>query len=163
MRVFALALFANLLAASGLHAIRSDASGYSADALVQLLEQRLESFDAPTPGALDLFFFSVRLRQKLTPAEEAIFAEGLAPFRRILKSQPELSYLELGGMVGSQTVALRIMAMGEFLGYWKVMSPMVVMPDVGRETHKMLAENGYITIMEESDVPDGGGCHDELL
>jgi len=45
--------------------------------------------------------------------------------------QPErlaqgLSYIELGGVLGDQGLALCLLALGEFLGFWQVITPAVL-------------------------------------
>ena len=82
----------------------------------------------PGKNSVDMFFFHVKLPKEKT--EEMInkfkelstnwegdFAE-MDPF-----DGEEHSYIEVGAWIGDQHIALRYIALGELLGFWKVMQP----------------------------------------
>jgi len=62
-----------------------------------------------------------------------------------LNSQ-EHSYLECGGDMGSQQLALMAMGMGDLLGVWKCMCPETMMPMLDADTKMLMARSGMITI-----------------
>lgn len=54
-----------------------------------------------------------------------------------------LSYISFGGTLGSQDLALMLMALGKFLGFWKVVTP-AMFGDIGEEKANELAGRGFI-------------------
>ena len=81
----------------------------------------------------DVFMFFVKLSKEITDAEKKAlkvilenhkgdFAE-MNPF-----DGKEHSYIEIGAWIGDQQMALRLMGLGELLGFWKVMHPRNMMP-----------------------------------
>ena len=58
----------------------------------------------------------------------------------------EHSYLEIGGFLGSQELALRMMALGTLLNLWNLLTPATMIAGVGQETALKMAGAGYISI-----------------
>lgn len=59
----------------------------------------------------------------------------------------EHSYLELGGWIGDQGLALSLMGLGSLLGLWTLMTPRTVFGDsVDDDAVRYMAGSGYITI-----------------
>jgi hypothetical protein len=58
----------------------------------------------------------------------------------------EHGYIELGGWIGDQTVALRYMALGVSLGVFRLLSPKTIMPGLAAELHMKMAIAGYVTV-----------------
>ncbi len=59
----------------------------------------------------------------------------------------EHSYIELGGWVGDQGIALMLMGLGEILGIWKLMTPKTVFKNFPEDMQMQMAGNGYVTIL----------------
>ena len=59
----------------------------------------------------------------------------------------EHSYIELGGWIGDQGLAMMLMGLGSHLGLWSVMTPNNMMPGLDEETKKMVAGMGLVSIM----------------
>jgi hypothetical protein len=114
--------------------------------------------DAPTESqqpeghTSDLVFFKVAakgdpspaiLRQLVIDAKRGCFND-MDPF-----DGEEHSYIEVGGWVGDQGMALTLMGLGEILGLWNLMTPKKLpgLPDV---LIQQMAGAGMITIMPPS-------------
>lgn len=59
----------------------------------------------------------------------------------------ELTYITVGAVVGSQGGAFLLFALGQVLGFWKVLTPEIVLGTTG-QVADLLAGRGYITINE---------------
>lgn len=63
----------------------------------------------------------------------------------------EHGYMELGGWIGDQQLALLTMGMGEILGLWTVLSPVSVMKmEANDPLAQQLAGRGMVTIKKSS-------------
>lgn len=78
--------------------------------------------------------------------------------RALLRTYPEPtrlaggpSYIEVGGVLGDQAAAFRLFALGQVLGFWRVMTPRGL-GFVGEEARE-LAGNGMIMITGFKEVP----------
>jgi len=58
----------------------------------------------------------------------------------------EHSYIEIGGWIGDQGIALWFMALGSHLGVFNLMTPSGILPELGKELHAQMAGAGYITV-----------------
>ncbi len=58
----------------------------------------------------------------------------------------EHGFIEIGGWIGDQGLALQLMGMGALLDLWVVMTPETVMPSLPKDLKKMMAESGMLTI-----------------
>lgn len=65
----------------------------------------------------------------------------------------EHSYLEVGGWIGDQGLALMLMGLGKLLGLWPIMTPKML-PGLDKGAIDQLAGAGMITIMPP-EVVDG--------
>lgn len=97
----------------------------------------------PEGHTADLVFFKVAK----TPEAD------LGDFLQIVKKEfphwlngDEHSYLEVGGNMGDQGIALVTMGLGYLLKAWDLLSPNSMFPDLDEELRKKLAGQGYITI-----------------
>lgn len=62
----------------------------------------------------------------------------------------EHSYLELGGWLGSQEYALRLIGLGTHLRLWSLLSPRTMLKDlVDDETAQALAQRGLISLQAQ--------------
>lgn len=107
--------------------------------------------DRPDPDGhlADLFFFKVGVAGK--PDGDTL--------RRLISEHKgeyadcnpldgaEHSYIELGGWIGDQGLAMMLMGLGSHLGLWSVMTPNNMMPGLDEETKKMVAGMGLVSIM----------------
>lgn len=111
--------------------------------VVELVEQT---------NAVNMYFFDVSLVNnptvedfiRLTNEHKAAFANA-TPL-----DGAEHGYIELGGWIGDQGVALMYMALGEMLGLWKVMHPGHILDITNPEDKKLadlMAGNGMISIL----------------
>jgi hypothetical protein len=62
----------------------------------------------------------------------------------------EHGYIELGGWIGDQGLALRFMAIGVYLDIFTLLSPSTLMPDAPSELKKNMAQSGLVTIKFKS-------------
>ncbi len=58
----------------------------------------------------------------------------------------EHSYLEMGGDIGDQGIALATMGLGKILGIWDLLTPESIMPFLPPEVKQQMAGQGMITI-----------------
>ena len=105
----------------------------------------------PTGHTVDMVFFKVaavegseatRFRE-LTHRHRGVFGE-IDPL-----DGAEHSYLELGGWVGDQGIALQYMALGTLLGVFKLLSPLTILPPALRTEQliQQLAGAGYLSVV----------------
>lgn len=60
----------------------------------------------------------------------------------------EHSYIELGGFIGDQGVALCLMGVGSLLGIWKLLTPRTVLSaDMDDEMARSLAGQGFLSVV----------------
>jgi len=97
----------------------------------------------PKGHTADLIFFKVR-KTNNPDAEE---------FRKLIEKKfphwldgKEHSYLQIGGDIGDQGLALMTMGLGELLGIWNLLTPENMMPFVNERLKMEIAGLGYITI-----------------
>lgn len=103
---------------------------------VQALNQyvdRITTLDTDEEGTpVDVHFFTVLVSKRLVPAHfrellEATLSDngGHGEFRDLslerISGGP--SYIEWGGFIGDQSEAMKMMAVGEVAGCWRVMTP----------------------------------------
>ena len=97
----------------------------------------------PKGHTADLTFFKVRKTNNPDAGE----------FRKLVEQEfphwldgKEHSYLETGGDIGDQGLALMAMGLGELLGMWELMTPNNMVPFLDKEIRMKIAGTGYITI-----------------
>ncbi|WP_395000829.1 hypothetical protein [Acinetobacter sp.] len=131
------------------HTIRGECTcGRCADAASNLETKQ------PTGHTADLYFFKVA--KKKGPDGDEPDAEKL---RVLIKENKhgsygdvdpfdggEHNYIELGGWIGDQGLAMLLMGLGALLGLWQVMQPNL-MPGIPDELKKQMAGAGMISIM----------------
>lgn len=101
--------------------------------------------DAPDDEIqIDMHFIIVGIK----PKEAAAAKDALLTWCRSYPEPDRLaggpSYIELGGILGSQDLALRVMALGKHLGLWDVITPATFHID-GPQADQM-AGMGYVMI-----------------
>lgn len=58
----------------------------------------------------------------------------------------EHNYMELGGWIGDQELAMQYMALGTILGVFKLLTPWVLLPSLPEEMKMQMAEQGFLSI-----------------
>lgn len=97
----------------------------------------------PSGHTADLIFFKVA---KKAGAKKNDFLKLVKDeFPQFLDGN-EHSYLEVGGYLGDQGVALMMMGLGSLLGVWNLLTPESVLPGLDPDLKQRMAEQGYITI-----------------
>jgi hypothetical protein len=105
----------------------------------------------PTGHTVDMVFFKVAAKNspergrfiELTNGHQGEFGEGVNPF-----DGQEHSYLELGGWIGDQGLAMMYMALGVSLGVFNLLSPAIL--GIDGPTALQMAGMGFLSIQ----VPD---------
>lgn len=108
--------------------------------------------EQPSGHTSDVYFFEVAANDYIPDGTELtrLIKEHEGAFNEInLFDGKEHGYIELGGWVGDQGVALQLMGLGEILGLWKLMTPkMLPLP---KELQDKLAGMGMVTIQAKGD------------
>lgn len=60
----------------------------------------------------------------------------------------EHSYLEVGGWIGDQGIAMQCMALGVHLGIFKLLTPSTVMPFLDEDTKRLMAGQGLVCVQK---------------
>lgn len=120
------------------------------DPLAEYVVKHVEQTNEPAAdGLIDLMFFRCRIQGEpdkatfleLTKAHKGHHNE-VNPVDGV-----EHGYIELGGWLGDQGLAMCYMALGSHLGCFKLMTPNSVMPFLDEATRNMLAGQGMITVV----------------
>ncbi|GAH51136.1 unnamed protein product, partial [marine sediment metagenome] len=103
----------------------------------------------PKGHTADLTFFKVR-KINNPDAEE---------FKKLVEKEfphwldgKEHSYLETGGDIGDQGLALMAMGLGELLGMWELLTPNNMVPFLNEEMRMKMAGRGFISIKAKLEV-----------
>ena len=99
----------------------------------------------PEHGVNKTFFIASAVNE---PDKETFkkLAEPIFEVFKTKKEHGEISYIELGGLMEDQGIALQTMALGHLLGVWKVLSPDTMLPDMPQGLKMEMAGSGYVTI-----------------
>lgn len=97
----------------------------------------------PNGHTVDLMFFKVRALEK--PDKNKFMDMVKAEYPQWLDGK-EHSYLEIGGDVGDQGLALMTMGLGKILEAWELLTPNSTMPFLPEELKQQMASQGMITI-----------------
>ena len=104
----------------------------------------------PTGHTADMVFFKVSARDEPTADEfRRLTAEHPGDYGPVNPLDGHVhSYLELGGWIGDQGMALQYMALGSLLGVFKLLTPMTMLPGpMLTETLALrMAETGYVAV-----------------
>ena len=104
----------------------------------------------------DVQFFKVVLKNNPSDADKEIMKNDLiqliknhkGEFNEVnLFDENEHNFIEIGGWIGDQGLALMLMGMGELLGIWELRAPNKLAKDFSDETKMMLAQAGYVTMI----------------
>lgn len=104
------------------------------------------------------YFFDVSLAKGSKATSEKLIklieARGPAFGEKIdLMDGKEHSYIEIGGWIGDQGLALTLMGLGELLDIWQLITPKTIFGKAGapKETLDDMAGSGLITIIARKD------------
>jgi hypothetical protein len=97
----------------------------------------------PSGHTADLVFFKVSMKEGTSKEEFERLARD--EFPQWFDGQ-EHSYLEVGGHIGDQGLALTAMGLGKLLGVWDLLTPNSILPDLDETIRMNMAGQGYITI-----------------
>ncbi len=111
----------------------------------------------PTKHSVSVEFFEVGLIDGLEP--------DAVEFRRLVNEQKgvfgevnlfdgeEHNYMELGGWIGDQGLALLTMALGDMLGVWTLMTPTSMLGEgIPKEMRMNMAGGGMVAIKAEQEL-----------
>lgn len=123
--------------------------------LNKLVSKSVEQVTPGTEGSVTVGFFSVvkrpdaevdalELVARIKAATKGYY--GDEPVERLLEGP---SYIELGGWIGDQGVALGLMGLGAILGLWDIITPMTLGIE-GKQADDMMG-TGFIMIAPGSE------------
>lgn len=110
--------------------------------------------EQPLGHTIDMVFFEVsakenpdadEMRKLIAEFKQGEFCE-LDPF-----DGQEHSYMEVGGWIGDQGLALMFMGLGHLLGLWPIMTPKML-PGLPDDLVQLMAGQGMVTIMPPTTV-----------
>ncbi len=103
-----------------------------------------ENPDEHQPGGhtVDLTFFKVAARGG---NKDEFIALVKKEFPQYL-DRAEHSYLQVGGDMGDQGLALMLIGLGDVLGAWKALSPDTLMPFIEDDMKKQMAGMGMVSL-----------------
>jgi hypothetical protein len=106
--------------------------------------------DQPSGHTADTIFFKVRAVNDPTADElwQLVRANRQGEFNEVdLFDGTEHNYLELGGWIGNQGVALMLMGLGNLLGLWDLLTPRTMLPaGLPDDLVMQMAGQGYVAI-----------------
>ena len=96
----------------------------------------------PTGHIVDLTFFKVSAiggnREEFLSMVQAEYPAWL--------DKKEHSFIEIGGDMGDQGIALMTIGLGHLLGAWKALSPGTTLPFLPSEIKQLMAGNGMVSL-----------------
>lgn len=117
-----------------------------------LLENCISHPRATSPGFVDIVFFDVECKATVDATQ---FRQMISAHKGVFNEVDifdgaEHSYIELGGWLGDQTLALLFQALGTNLELWKLLTPKTVLGEhCTSEMERNLAGQGLISIIAE--------------
>lgn len=99
---------------------------------------------SPELEIVDMWFVNVGVRKELAQQHRDELVLILQPWQADLEKG--LSYIHIGGLLGSQDMALLLMAIGKVLGFWSIITPEFLASAVGVSQTELneLAGRGFI-------------------
>lgn len=121
-------------------------------ALHQYLDAHAHPVAEASADTVDLVFFKLQPKGGDAATLKALMSDHPGEFCDVDPFDgQEHSYLELGGWLGSQDYALRLMGLGTALGLWKLLSPYTVLgPNTPPELAQMMAGQGLLSVMAQN-------------
>lgn len=119
----------------------------------------------PTGHTSDLIFFKVSLKGNPSDVDKESMKSEMIKLIKEHEGEfcevdvfdgKEHNYLELGGWIGDQGLALTMMGVGELLGLWKLLTPKSMLgPFLTDELCNQMAGLGMITIRSQNKIFTG--------
>ncbi|WP_426452801.1 hypothetical protein ACP26L_12300 [Paenibacillus sp. S-38] len=94
--------------------------------------------------AVDVHFFTILILKEHAERLSKDLMYNLS--RSDIPRMNGLTYVELGEILGKQDAALRLMALGEYFGFWRIAHPKRIMPDLDMSHWDSLANQGMVWI-----------------
>lgn len=105
----------------------------------------IEFFDVDYSDDID----AETLRALIGAVDEPVFGGAINFF-----DGTENNFMKVGGWIGDQSLALRLMAMGSHLGLWQLMTPSNMLPNgTDDELKKQMAGMGMVSIVAPNPKP----------
>ena len=106
-----------------------------------------ENQEQPTGHTADVYFFKIAAKEG---ASKDDFLEVIKKWKDVhCECNPldgkEHNYLELGGWIGDQGLALQMMGLGNVLGVWNLITPKSL-PGLPEELMDQMAGSGFVSI-----------------
>lgn len=108
----------------------------------------------PNGHTADMVFFKVAARDNPDPKqlEELIRESKSGEFVDVdLFDGKEHGYIELGGWIGDQGLAIMLMGLGGVLNLWKLLTPYTI-PGMTGGLARQVAESGFLSIQAKTPV-----------
>jgi hypothetical protein len=100
----------------------------------------------PTVKSADMIFFKVcAVKEPKADELRELIKNHKSDYPIDLFDGREHSYIEIGGFVGDQGVALLLMGLGSILGLWKLRTPRML-PGIPEDLVQAMAGIGYVII-----------------
>lgn len=120
--------------------------------------QNPEKYQPMSSHTADVQFFKVALRDQSVDKKQLrdelrdILGNHVGEFNDVnLLDGKEHSFIEIGGYVGDQGIALTLMGLGELIGLWGLMTPNKMLPSLPDDFKMQMAGQGMITIKAETE------------
>jgi hypothetical protein len=116
------------------------------------IQMILETLEDDENGNINMSFFKVSINEKMAEENrqelENFWKNHLKPklSEQGCNLEKEISYINLGAVMGDQGVALMLMALGEYYEWWTILTPEKM--GFEGETARELAGHGLITLTD---------------
>ncbi len=120
--------------------------------------QCIDKGEAPDPNGhvADMVFFKVSLKgDPDADVLRGLLTEHPGDFGQVdVFDGAEHNYIELGGWLGDQGMALMLMGLGSLLGLWELLTPLTVMPPgLAPAVVQQMAGAGMIAVCAQKATP----------
>jgi hypothetical protein len=112
-----------------------------------------EKYQPVSDHTADVQFFKVALRDqtvdktKLRDRLRDILSNHVGEFSEVnLLDGEEHNFMEIGGYVGDQGLALTLMGLGDLIGMWELLTPNKLLPSLPNDLKMQMAGQGMVTI-----------------
>lgn len=117
--------------------------------LIAYLTQNVIVQREPEDGYTDVAFMNVKAKPEANAEDLKQLLDDVLPSLGLnLFDHNEHSYIEIGGVVGDQGLALRLMGLGAELKLWQLLTPKTMLQiDNNSEMGQKMAGMGMVTIL----------------
>jgi hypothetical protein len=99
---------------------------------------------SPSMPLVDVHFITIGVKREQAMGYRSELQELLATYPQFDRLQGGPSYIEMGDVLKDQEMALRLFALGEVIGFWRVVTPKIL--GIDGEMADELAGGGMILI-----------------